>query len=421
MKNTKRNFTAMTAAYCMGTFNDNLFKQSAMLLLVGFGFEEQQGSAIFLFSLPFILFASYGGYFADRFPKKNVVIVAKFMELLAMIIGGIGIIFLQWNLMLTLVFIMAAQSVLFSPALNGAIPENFDTAFVPRANGIIKMATTVSILLGIGLAGVMLDSFPEKSIQGIPLARISVAATCVLVSVFGIMAAMFMKDLYYKRQKVPFPLAGPFYSIKVCFRLVQDKELLLAFVCDAFFYGISASLLAIINTLAISQLGMGEKEASFINLGLMLGVAVGAVLMSQKLDMDRWFQYLPHSCAAMGLFLLGASFVRAVPDSLQLMYAISFFSLAGIGGGMFFIPFINCMQLRPVAAEKGRIIGTSYFTSFSAMGIVGLLYEKFLSPFFLSTELILWAGVLCVIFALGLFFILHSRTIEPTPAQEILS
>lgn len=64
-------FGAMATTYCLGVFNDNFFKQAAMLLAVAAGLNHLQGWAAILFALPFILFAAQGGWCADRFPKKR--------------------------------------------------------------------------------------------------------------------------------------------------------------------------------------------------------------------------------------------------------------------------------------------------------------------------------------------------------------
>ena len=67
-------FVAMGATYFFGVFNDNFFKQAVLLLAVTAGLSGLQGQATMLFSLPFILFSAHGGWLADRFPKRQVII-----------------------------------------------------------------------------------------------------------------------------------------------------------------------------------------------------------------------------------------------------------------------------------------------------------------------------------------------------------
>ncbi|EKD36313.1 MAG: Major facilitator superfamily MFS_1, partial [uncultured bacterium] len=78
-------FLAMAVTYCLGVFNDNYFKQAAMLMAVSAGLSGLQGTATVLFALPFVLFSAWAGWLADRFPKRGVVIWAKALELAAML------------------------------------------------------------------------------------------------------------------------------------------------------------------------------------------------------------------------------------------------------------------------------------------------------------------------------------------------
>lgn len=418
-----KNFRMMALAYCLGTFNDNLFKQSALLLMVAAGLHAMQGTATTLFALPFALFASYGGYLADRFPKGQVVLFAKCLELVAMLFGAAGIILGHRNLILTMVVIMSTQSVIFSPAINGAIPENFEPDFVPKANGFIKMSTTCSILLGMGLAGVMLDLFPGVTVFGYALPHILVGCTCIVVSIVGIYSAFAIRGLRYTAGKVPFPWLGPVESARICLRLWRDKELVLAFTCDAFFYGVSANLVMVINTLVVQDLHRSQTEASLAILSMMLGVALGALFMGRHTKTVGWARPLPPALAGMALGLCGvyALGYLELAEPLEFYLICSLLFMAGTCGGIFLLPFTNFIQVRPVVKEKGRIIGTSYFTSFGAIGLLGYAYSSFLAEALSSRQLMLLAGLACCCLALVVFF--SARRLERTPRQstEILS
>jgi len=131
MKNQKK-FALMSVTYSLGVFNDHFFKQAAMLLAVAIGKSEIQGTATILFSLPFILFSAHAGWLADRYSKRNVVVFAKWMELIAMIIGVYALVSMNWTLIVAVVFLMGAQSTIFGPSLNGSIPEIFKENQITR-------------------------------------------------------------------------------------------------------------------------------------------------------------------------------------------------------------------------------------------------------------------------------------------------
>lgn len=131
--NRKYQALALGTSYALGTFNDNFFKQAGLLLAVTTGNAVFQSQVTFLFALPFVLFSAWSGWLADRFAKKSLVICAKTLELAAMLAGAWGMVTLDWNWMLAMTFCMGLSSTLFSPALNGSIPDCFPSAKSPAS------------------------------------------------------------------------------------------------------------------------------------------------------------------------------------------------------------------------------------------------------------------------------------------------
>ena len=242
---------ALGASYTLGTFNDNFFKQAALLLAVSLGYSGFQAWGTFLFALPFVLFSAWAGWLADRFPKKYLVTAAKCLELAAMLAGAWGILSLNWTAMLLMLFCMGASSTLFSPALNGSIPEIFPPHSVPRVNALFKLFTTASILLGVMLAGAALDRQWVDTL--IPFGRWLVAVGVVLVAVLGLAGAALVpyRPAVPCRERPPFPWLGTWDSLNDFLRLRRDRALALVIAADAFFYFISTLVLLEINALGV--------------------------------------------------------------------------------------------------------------------------------------------------------------------------
>ena len=157
IRKARKNFIALATAYFLGVFNDNFFKQAICLMAVGIGKSEFQGNATILFAIPFLLFAAPAGWFSDKYSKRSVVVWAKGIEIFAMGAGAYGIIYENWFFIFAMLFIMATQSTLVSPALNGAIPELYPKSYVTKANSIVKLVSTSAILAGIAFAGPMIE------------------------------------------------------------------------------------------------------------------------------------------------------------------------------------------------------------------------------------------------------------------------
>ncbi|MCD6365419.1 MAG: MFS transporter, partial [Planctomycetes bacterium] len=127
-------FVCMAGSYSMGVFNDQFFKQAAILVALSARHSDYQGYLVAVFTLPYVICAAPAGWLADRFSKGKVVIFAKALEVVAMAFGAAGIVSGNWPLIFAMAFTMGLQSAIFSPSLNGSIPELYPASYVPKAN-----------------------------------------------------------------------------------------------------------------------------------------------------------------------------------------------------------------------------------------------------------------------------------------------
>ncbi|SBW01245.1 AMP-binding enzyme [uncultured delta proteobacterium] len=419
------------SCYALGTFTDNFYKQAAILMaasgaaagagtadMLGFAvsMNSVQGIATVLFSLPFILFSAWGGAVADRVAKKNIAVAAKSLEFLALFMGGYMLITQNWAGILAVIFLMGTQSTFFSPAINGSIPENFTPERVPRANALIKLASTAAILAGFAMAGFVLD-IPENAFGGLfglsgeAYGRGAAAVFIVVVALLGLVTALTLRRRPPAGgENVPFPWAGPVQSIVHTRECRKDKDLVLALVADAWFYGIAAIAVISIANLA-AELGYSKSVSGVMMALLMIGVAAGAVA-GGRFSVESWRRLvLPvGSAMAASLFLVAVTpHIPAYPsldmphgslDPQFLWFGITLF-LSGFFGGMYIIPLESFIQVRPAAHEKGKVIAVSNFMSFVAMAIFGLAFRaiSLLPPaltfaaYGIATFLFLWLGV----------------------------
>ncbi|PCJ57612.1 MAG: hypothetical protein COA79_15310 [Planctomycetota bacterium] len=157
IRKARKKFVALATAYFLGVFNDNFYKQAACLIAVAAGQNEFQGEATILFALPFLLLAAPAGWLADHYSKRNVIVWGKFIEILAMSAGAYGIYTNNWTFIFIMLVLMAAQSTIVSPALNGTIPELYPESYVTKANSLVKLISTSAILIGVLFAGLSID------------------------------------------------------------------------------------------------------------------------------------------------------------------------------------------------------------------------------------------------------------------------
>ena len=430
----------LSSCYALGTFTDNFYKQAAILMAAAAGvagtaevvnlpgFELSmsgvQGFATMLFSLPFILFSAWGGAIADRVAKKNIAVAAKLVELTALILGGYMLVARNWTGILAVIFLMGTQATFFSPAINGSIPENFPPERVPRANALIKLASTAAILAGFAMAGFMLD-IPEGALgnlfclSGEAYGRGAAAIFIVIMAAIGLVTALTLRHKPVANEaKKPFPWAGPLQSMLHTRECANDKELLLTLLADAWFYGIAA--IAVISIANLSaQLGYSKSLSGVMMALLMIGVAVGAVV-GGRFNVNRWRQLVLPIGYAMACALLLVALTPKI--TAQTLFSLPFFGndnneilvvvpqflwfsttlfMTGFFSGIYIVPLESFIQIRPAAHEKGKIIAVSNFISFLAMAAFGALFDiiSLLPPaatfavYGLATLLFLWLVV----------------------------
>ncbi len=404
IQRARKRFVAMAMTYFLGVFNDNFYKQAVLLLAVSAGMAGLHGRATELFSLPFILFSAWGGWLADRFIKRRVVIGVKLLELVAMLIGAYGIMTLNWNWVLAMIFLMGLQSTLFGPALNGSIPELYPPEYVTTANSILKLVTTVAILLGMALAGFALDLNMEPMTDS--LGTMVVAVGVVLIALAGVAASFGVWSRPASGGRIPFPWGGPIHSLRELALLRRDPELLLAVCCDCFFYFISLLAVLVINTLGLNQLGLSKSATSMLSVSLMIGVCLGSFAAAKVTKNRSWQSVLGPGALGMGVSLLFCGLLVETYSTVPFWSLLSLLAGTGFFGGLFLIPVTAFIQVRPAADSKGRVIAASNFLAFIGMWFSGRIFTLLDARFSPSTTLLI---IGCLAFATGMLLLLYHR------------
>lgn len=417
-KAPRRPLVPMAATYCLGVFNDNYFKQAAMLLAVSAGLSQLQGWATVLFALPFILFAAHGGWCADRFSKKRVVVFSKALEVGAMATGAIGLLSGNWFCILAMVFLMGLQSTFFSPALNGAVPELYPEDQVPRVNAVLKLTTTLAILAGVATAGISLDQQWLKY-QALTPGILLVAITTLCVAMGGFLASLALTGKKSDATTKPFPWFGPVDSLRDLREICRDREFLLAILSDAWFYCIASFTVLTINSLGLNVLGFSQTMTSLLSVCLMLGICAGSFVAAKRVTLGNWSADLVISAVGIAFGLLLAGLTVFLPPAGQFSWLCAALLTSGIAGGMFLIPVTSFLQVRPADTEKGRVLAASGFSSFAAIMLSGLLFNVSETTLSAST-LLIGAGFLGIFMAVILLLLKPGKSIRTKLIASLL-
>jgi acyl-[acyl-carrier-protein]-phospholipid O-acyltransferase/long-chain-fatty-acid--[acyl-carrier-protein] ligase len=174
------------ATQFLGALNDNVFKLLLIFFLVDPNDPEQamsvQTIAAWVFVIPFLLFTAFAGNLADRFSKRNIIVSAKAVELLAMIGGCVAFMFDSAVGVYSVLFVMATQSAFFGPSKYGIVPELVRDEQLSKANSFLEALTYLSIVIGTATAPFLAQITNERYVL--------TGLVCVAISVAGIISSL---------------------------------------------------------------------------------------------------------------------------------------------------------------------------------------------------------------------------------------
>ncbi len=375
IRKARAKFSVLAVAYFLGAFNDNLFRGTLMLLAVSSQKGEIQGLATMVFMIPFMLFAAPAGWLADCYPKKNILVAAKSLELAIMLVGAAGLMTGSWPLLLIMLSMMGLQSTLFNPALNGSIPELYPASFVPRANANIRILVNVAILLGLGLCGVVLDAWPQIGWWTEEHGPTRIGIAVVSIAFLGLLGAMFAPRLRTPDTSRPFPRLGPVDTVTDLRVITRtDKLLSIVIACKATFWLVATLLTLFITPLGIKEMEVSKTSTSGLLAALLIGMAVGGTLAPYWSRGRLWYRVLPVPGLMMGVFLAPLPFLVNLPDTWLFKTVFVLLIVVGAAGGAFLIPLASFVQTRPSRHAVGKTIAAANFLDAGGILIAGGIY-----------------------------------------------
>jgi acyl-[acyl-carrier-protein]-phospholipid O-acyltransferase / long-chain-fatty-acid--[acyl-carrier-protein] ligase len=375
-------FAPIAGAYFLGTFNDNFFKQAVLILAVYSGHTAMQGYALAAFTLPFILLASSAGWLADRFPKRTVVVGAKWLELVAMIFGAIGLFLGNWTLIFVMLVTMGAQSAIFSPAINGSIPELFSEDRVVATNGALRLFVTIGIFCGIALAGVVLDA-PGSFVGSLPNGRLLVGSGVILVSLVGVMMSYRVIRRPAAAPDKRFPLTGPLHTFRVLASMRRDRLLFSVLAANMFVWFAGSLMVLLMNPMGLQELKLSKSMTSMLIVIQLAGLGVGGLASGRLLNSRYWYRRIAPITALMGIALIALYGASSLGASMSLPLMMICIALSGVAGGMLLIPLESFIQTRPAAQDTGTVWAAgncAVFCAIIASGPLGNLLNRCVHP-----------------------------------------
>jgi acyl-[acyl-carrier-protein]-phospholipid O-acyltransferase/long-chain-fatty-acid--[acyl-carrier-protein] ligase len=394
-------FLALVATQFCVSLNDNIFRW--LLVPIGgvlLGSEERAvslGGACL--TLPFILFAALAGYLADRFSKRNVMIVCKATEIAVIVLGVLAIRSGNVHFMFFILFLLGSQAAMFVTSKLGAIPELVRPEKITSANGLINMVSMTAMIGGGYLGGLLYDHMRAPMAgQPLDLSRLWVAAMVLL----GVALAGWCTSLAIGRVPVGNPARrfpwNPFAQTLRDFGvLVSDRSLFLPALGSAYFWWLGMVCNMNVYVFTAKVLFVEEKSSAGILLGILtIGIGVGAMLAGLCSRGRVELGLVPFGSAGIALT---AMLLAAIPGGSaghpaeSGYYWTGFWLLMlGLTAGLYDIPLQSFLQERSRPEARGSVMAAYNFLAFAGMLAGSGTYWVLSGPLGLSPRMIFFVG-----------------------------
>jgi MFS family permease len=370
----KRGFYIIMAAQFFSSLADQALFVAAVQLLKAAGAPAwQQAALVPLFALFYVVLAPFVGAFADALPKGRVMLLSNGIK----IAGCLMMLFGTHPLMSYAVVGLGAAA--YSPAKYGILTEMLPASQLVKANGWIEGLTIASIILGVLLGGQLVGSHLSARLLAFdfPLIDTGVdtpaeAAVSALILVY-LLAAWFntrIPDTGVEMRPMPRRLISLLPDFWTCnTRLWRDRLGQITLATTTLFWGALGNLKAIVLVWAAAALSYDVTQASALVGVVAVGTAVGALVASLKMRLDRATTVIPLGIG-MGLLVLLLNIITNV------WIAAPFFVFLGALGGFLVVPMNALLQHRGHnLMGAGRSIAVQNFNEQACILAMGALYS----------------------------------------------
>jgi MFS family permease len=380
-----RGFIGLIVSQFAGAFNDNLLK-GILLVLVAIGNEWSgvlgsggTGWISVLLTGPFILCLGWAGQLADRYSKRTMVLWVRLTELPIVVVIGIGLLSDSPWVTIGGFLALATQSAFFNPPKYGMIREVTGPGQLSRANGVISLATNISIIAGVAVSGQLLE-----------YGRGLVALLLLCITIVGVVSAWSIPKLPAMNPQAqlrwnPF---GEVISDLLAMRVTPVWTV--SWIWSAFFFA------AILLVSAIPDM-QHELDVSMSGSTLLLGAAglgigIGCVIAGWCSGSMIRSVFVGYGAGAVAIAYL---LMAVVPSGWWMMFMLLL--LLGMASGFFLVPLLAMMQRLSPPEERGRWLAASNWLCYVLMSLAGLTYALASSLLGVHGTFLVCSGVMAII------------------------
>lgn len=412
----QRRFAPFFWTQFLGAANDNLFK-FALTILVTYQLQldwfppAMAGLVIgALFILPFVLFSATSGQLADKYDKRKLILLVKWLEIAIMAVAAVCFIGQNVPLLLVCVFLMGLHSTIFGPVKFAYLPQHLNEREVTGGNGMVEMGTFVAILLG-QIAGGILIAMPVVGAKWVALGVVGVAILGRLMAQAIPSSPSTDPDLVINWN----PVTETWRNLKLANERVVVFRSLLG-ISWMWFFG--AVFLSNFPTFAKDVLHGNQDVATLLLVVFSVGIGVGSLLCEVLSRRQVEIGLVPLGAIGMSVFAIDLYFaVRGEPAYASLYTFKEFVLQAGhwrvmvdlaflaLFAGLYSVPMYALIQLRTPPSHRARIIAANNILNAIFMVASSVIVGVLLHFDFTIPQIFLMLGIANAVVAAYIFLL----------------
>jgi 1-acyl-sn-glycerol-3-phosphate acyltransferase len=402
---TQKRFLPFFITQFFGAFNDNVFKNSLIILIAFQGGEYIETSADILiniaaalFILPFFLFSATAGQWIDKYEKSKSIRFIKLLEVVIMSLAAFAFVQGYIVILIALLFLMGTQSTFFGPAKYSYIPQHLKVTELIEGNAWVQAGTFAAILIGTILGGFLIAQ--EQGRHYVAYAILTFAIAGYLSSRHIPVTPSLNENL-----KINWNVFSETYrNFKF---LKSNRVIFLSIFGVSWFWFLGATYLVQLPNYTKTTLGGNEQVVTFLLTLFTLGIGTGSLLCNWLSGKKVEIGLVPFG--SIGLTLFGIDLYFSQPDIMpSVTLGLSDFLSAGhlrliidvllIGffGGLYIVPLMALVQQRSNPEHMSRVIAGNNIINAFLMVLSAIVAIVVLSSGYTIAQLFLLVAILNV-------------------------
>jgi len=373
-----RSFDWHNATQFLGALNDNIFQGLMIFFLIGLLGESRKADinamAAIIFVVPFLVFTPFAGSLADWFSKRQIIVMAKTVELAVMILGCVIFYFSFAIGIYAALFLMCTQSAFFGPCKYGIIPELVHKDQISRANSVMEGMTYLSIVVGAAM-GPVLTKVTGRNFEIAGL-------FCIGIAVVGLLTSTRIQKTKPVGEKSKISILFVRDVWKTLRSVRHDRDLILAVLASAYFMLIGGFAKINLIPYGMETCRYSDVDSGFLFVIAAIGIGLGSYWAGRLSGRHVELGIVPLGAVGMAVTAICLGVIPRGPEDATFNFwtnprwdVFTPIFLMGISCGLFIVPIHSFIQLKAPDKIRGRVLAASSFLGWIGVFLAALLVK----------------------------------------------